>query len=168
MRSAPSVISILALLSLGALADAAEPLPSPKGPVVLSVSGNIEQKNNGEEAQFDRAMLEALGQMSYLTGSEVSDKPQLFEGVPLRAILDRVVAHGKAITASALNDYESTIPLEDLKYEPILAMKVDGQVLSVRDKGPLWIIYPRDAHRELFDVKYYSRSVWQLSKLRIE
>ncbi len=102
-------------------------------------------------------MLEASGRASFTTGSEVTSKPQLFEGVPLRAVLDRVGARGKTMKAFALNDYEITIPFDDLRFEPLLAMKADGQVLTVRDKGPLWIVYPRDAHEVLHDVKYYAR-----------
>ncbi len=104
-------------------------------------------------------MLEGLGTASFITGSEVSEAPQHFEGVPLRAILDRVGANGKVMKASALNDYEIAIPLEDLKFEPLLAMKVEGRVLTMRDKGPLWIAYPRDAHEVLHDVTYYARWV---------
>lgn len=148
---------------------AAEPLPPPQGPVVLTISGNITQTNApAGQAQFDKAMLEALGKASYTTSSEVSAKPMQFEGVPLRAVLDRVGAKGKAIQATALNAYQATIPMDDLQFEPILAMKVDGQVITARDKGPLWIVYPRDKFPALEDVRYDSRWVWQLSKLHIE
>jgi hypothetical protein len=136
--------------------------------VLLTVSGNIEQMNAPGRAEFDREMLEGLGTASFITGSEVSETPQHFEGVPLRAILDRVGANGKVMKASALNDYEIAIPLEDLKFEPLLAMKVEGRVLTMRDKGPLWIAYPRDAHEVLHDVTYYARWVWQLNSLHVE
>jgi hypothetical protein len=168
MRYLSLIVSLTTWMGLAALSHAAEPLPSPKGPVILTISGNIEQANGGGQAQFDKAMLESLGMASFTTGSEVSNRPQLFEGVPLRAVLDRVGARGSAMRASALNDYETTIPFNDLRFEPLLALKVDGQILTVRDKGPLWIVYPRDAHKELHDVKYYSRSVWQLNKLHVE
>ena len=94
--------------------------------------------------------------------------PQLFEGVPLRALLERVGAQGEAIRASALNSYVALIPMKDLEFEPILTTKVDGRVLTIRDKGPLWIAYPRDAHKILQDARYDSRWVWQLNKLHIE
>jgi hypothetical protein len=70
--------------------------------------------------------------------------------------------------ALALNDYEIAIPFEDLRYEPILSTHVDGQLLTMRDKGPLWITYPRDAHGILQDVRYDARWVWQLHRLSIE
>jgi len=148
--------------------SAAEPLPRPQGTVLLTVSGNIAQTNAPGQAQFDKAMLEALGHASFTTSSEVSLKPMTFEGVPLRAVLERVEAKGKVLMATALNDYRVTIPMEDLQYEPILAMKVDGRVITARDKGPLWIVYPRDQQPVLKDVRYDSRWVWQLNKLHVD
>lgn len=149
-------------------ASAAEPLPAPKGPVLLTISGQIERTNVGREAQFDREMLEALGQISLRTKSVLLDKVQLFEGIPLRAVLERTGAKGVSIRASALNDYKMDIPWSDLQYDPILAMRVDGQILKLRDKGPLWIVYPRDDHTALQTPIYDSRWVWQLNRLHIE
>jgi len=149
-------------------ASALEPLPPPNGPVLLTITGDIAQTNAPGKAQFDRAMLEALGQASYTTSSEVSVKPMIFEGVPLRAVLDRVGASGKSMRATALNDYQVSIPMDDLRFEPILAMRVDGRTITPRDKGPLWIVYPRDQQPVLKDVRYDSRWVWQLSRLHIE
>lgn len=163
------LLGMLAVLLVGGgLAASAEPLPRPQGPVLLTISGNIAQTNAPGQAQFDRAMLEALGKISYTTSSEVSLKPLTFEGVPLRAVLERVGAKGKAMMAKALNDYQISIPMEDLQFEPILAMKVDGQVITARDKGPLWIVYPRDQKPVLHDVRYDSRWVWQLNSLHID
>ena len=140
----------------------------PKGPVVLTVSGKIERTNSNGTALFDMEMLEALGRASFATRSEVSEVPQLFEGVPLRALLDRIGVQGNSLRASALNDYAAVIPLGDLRFEPILATKVDGRVLTIRDKGPLWIAYPRDSYKVLQDAKYDYRWVWQLNKLHVE
>jgi hypothetical protein len=168
MRIAVLMGLIVSLLCSGPRGFAAEPLPNPTGPVLLTITGHIARTNAPGAARFDRAMLETLGSASIRTSSEVSQTPQLFEGVPLRALLERVGAEGKSMTARALNDYEAVIPLEDLRYEPILATKVDGQVLTARDKGPLWIVYPRDQHRALNDMRYDSRWVWQLNRLHIE
>ncbi len=163
------LLGMLAILLAGpAMAQAAEPLPRPQGPVLLTISGKIEQTNVGDEAHFDREMLEALGKDSFTTGSVLTDKKQLYEGVPLRAVLERVGVKGKSMLAVALNSYKIEIPVSDLQYDPIIAMRVDGQVLKLRDKGPLWIVYPRDAHAVLQSQLYDSRWIWQLSKLHVE
>ena len=168
MRGLLEALSLLIVTGLAMPTWAAEPLARPKGPVILTISGAVEQTNSAAGAQFDKEMLESLGNASIKTRSQASDIPQLFEGVPLRAVLERVGAKGKAIRASALNDYVDIIPFEDLQFEPLLALRVDGRVLTMRDKGPLWIVYPRDGHRVLQDVRYDSRWVWQLNKLHIE
>jgi hypothetical protein len=166
MRFTELLAAFLFLSGFGAFA--AEPLPVPKGLVLLKISGNIEQTNAPGEAQFDRDMLEALGPASIEVTSPWSDRKQVFEGVSMQAVLNRVGARGKTIKASALNDYTISIPFSDLKYNPILAMRVDGTVLTMRDKGPLWVVYPRDTYKELQDAKIASRWVWLLNRLAIE
>ena len=43
----------------------------------------------------------------------------------------------------AANDYYVDIPTEDFTtYDAILAMEADGERLSRREKGPLWLMYP--------------------------
>jgi hypothetical protein len=168
MRPLIGLIFFAIVMGIGGLSHAAEPLPLPKGPVVLTVSGKIEQTNGNGVALFDVEMLEALGKASLTTRWEMSEVPQLFEGTPLRALLERIGAQGTSLRASALNDYAAVIPMEDLKFEPILATKVDGRILTIRDKGPLWIAYPRDKYRVLQDARYDSRWVWQLNKLHVD
>lgn len=168
MRFVALMLSLVSLLGWGSISHAVEPLPAPKGSVLLTITGNIERTNAPGQARFDREMLQSLGEASFVTKSEVSEEPQLFEGVPLRAVLERVGAKGRSLKASALNDYQAVIPFGDLRYEPILAMRVDGQTLTRRDKGPLWIAYPRDAHHILQDVRYDARWVWQLNRLHVE
>lgn len=168
MRPLIGSIFFAAAAGVSGLCYAAEPLPLPKGPVVLTVSGNIEQTNSGGAALFDMEMLQALGKASFSTKWELSEVPQLFEGFPLRALLERVGAQGKSLRASALNDYVAVVPIEDLKFEPMIATRVDGRTLTIRDKGPLWIAYPRDFHKVLQDSRYDARWVWQLNKLHVD
>ncbi len=69
----------------------------------------------------------------------------------------------------ALNDYAAEIPLADLeKHDVILARKINGKVLNIRDKGPLFIMYPFDKKPELRTKDIYSRCVWQVNRIRVE
>jgi hypothetical protein len=69
----------------------------------------------------------------------------------------------------ALNDYTTEIPVDDFtKYNVILALKRDGEYMPVRDKGPLFIVYPYDSDPELRSQKYYSRSAWQVARLIVK
>ncbi|WP_252928140.1 hypothetical protein [Paracoccus sp. 08] len=47
-----------------------------------------------------------------------------------------------------------------------MAYLMDDREISVRDKGPLWIVYPYDADRQYQTEVIYSRSIWQLNCLR--
>ncbi|MFC7692861.1 hypothetical protein ACFQY5_28160 [Paeniroseomonas aquatica] len=47
----------------------------------------------------------------------------------------------------------------------MLALKRDGNYLTIRDKGPLFIVYPYDTNAELRSPRYYGRSAWQVARL---
>ncbi|MBA8837579.1 MULTISPECIES: molybdopterin-dependent oxidoreductase [unclassified Ochrobactrum] len=144
-------------------------LPKPQDKPILTISGNIQNKNNGDTAQFDRAGLEALGLKTVETANPWYDGKVSFEGVSLDQLMKLVGAEGKTVTAVALNDYVTTIPLDDFKkFNVILALKRDGKYMAVRDKGPLFIIYPYDSDPQLQNQTYYTRSAWQVAKLIVE
>ena len=147
----------------------AQGLPSPTGEVILTIQGNIERKNAPEGAQFDRQMLEALGIERLRTSSPWTDGVPEFEGVPARKVMEAVGARGTTVIASALNDYQAEIPVSDFADYPVLfALKMDGRDLTVRDRGPIWIVYPRDDFSELRNERVNARWVWQLNGLTVE
>lgn len=149
-------------------AVAAHDLPQPKGPVILTVTGDIGCTNSGKEAHFDRSMLEALGTVSIRTATLWTDGVQEFAGVTLRRLLDAVCASGTMIDAWAVNDYWAEIPVTDAVDDgPILAFAQNGLPLTLRDKGPIWIVYPYDTNPAYHSEVIYARSVWQLLRLDI-
>lgn len=153
---------------LWAFALAAEPLPVPSGPVLLTLSGAIAETNAPGEARFDRAMLEALGVDRVRTKTAWTDGVRTFEGPSLAAVLKRVGATGTRLQATALNDYKVRLDRSVLRFNPILAMRMDDAVLTVRAKGPLWIVFPRDQYPELDDPAWDDLWVWQLARLHVE
>lgn len=58
----------------------AQALPKPTGRVILTVSGKIGVHNDGETAKFDREMLEALGQASFVTSTPWYNYPHEVRG----------------------------------------------------------------------------------------
>jgi hypothetical protein len=40
--------------------------------------------------------------------------------------------------------------------------------MSLREKGPLWVIYPYDSDPAYRTEETYSRSIWQLNRLAAE
>lgn len=170
VRRACSVLLVMALTAaLAGAAWALDPLPAPTGPIILTVSGNIEVTNSEQGAQFDREMLAALGLSEVSTTTSWTDGVQVFEGVLARLVLDRVGAEGTTMIATALNDFTSPVPIDEVqRYEVLLAMSMNGEQMQVSDKGPLWIVYPRNDYPELMDSKFNDRWVWQLRSLRVE
>ncbi|WP_170926432.1 molybdopterin-dependent oxidoreductase [Devosia lucknowensis] len=149
--------------------QAADPLPAPTGPVILTVSGNVEVTNTPEGAAFDRQMLTDLGIAEIRTSTPWTDGVVTFGGVLGRTVLERVGADGTLILASALNDYTVEVPMSDfMDYDVMLAMELNGEEMQVSDKGPLWIVYPRDDVPALQDRKLHERWVWQLKALKIQ
>ena len=141
----------------------------PAGKVLLTLSGNIENTNEAGKAVFDIASLEKLGMVSFQTTSPWYDGRTTFTGIPLQKLMDYVGAKGSVVKVTALNDYTTEIPLSDFKkYKVILALKINGEYMRIRDKGPLFVVYPYDSIPELNNQIYYSRSAWQVSRMNIE
>jgi hypothetical protein len=161
-----TIIGFLVGITIGASALALEPT---KGKVVLTISGKISEKNAPTSANFDMAMLEKLPQKTFTTLTPWDKAPIRFTGPLLRDVLAAAKAQGAVINASALNDYQTSIPFEDSqKFDVILAHKMNGEPIPVRTKGPLFIVYPFDDKAELRAAVYYERSAWQLKSLTIE
>jgi hypothetical protein len=139
------------------------------GPVVLKISGKIDIKNTASGAVFDDALLDALPQKSFVTETPWTKGLVKFTGPLLSDVLKAVNASGTNIKAVALNDYKVNIPMEDVrKYGVILARQMDGKALAVRDKGPLFVMYPFEQFAELKTSIYFSRCIWQLQSIFVE
>ncbi|MEV8468189.1 oxidoreductase [Fluviibacterium sp. DFM31] len=157
------------LLALGVATGSAAngTLPMPTDTVILTLSGSIQHTNVGDLAHFDRDMLAGLPRVEFTTETIWTEEATTFSGVPLLAVLKHVGAQGSHIVAIAINDYSMEIPMEDLGDYPIIADQVNGAPMSVRDKGPLWIVYPYDQDDSFQTEVIYSRSVWQLGHIRV-
>ncbi len=145
----------------------ANSLPVPTGSTILSITGNIVAGNDEDgSVRFDRPMLEALGTVETLTTCPWYDGQIRFEGVPLARLLDRVGARGARIIATGHGQMTAELPIADLnRYRVIVATKLNGSVVEASTIGPLFIIYPYDAHPELKQPQYYERSLWQVSRI---
>lgn len=159
----------LAAATLAPTTRAAEPLAKPTGKVVLSVTGKAERTNAADRADFDMAMLEALPQHSFVTATPWFKTPRKFSGPLLRDVLAAAGAKGNTFVAVALNDYKVEIPAEDAqRFKVLMATRLDDQPMPVREKGPLFIIYPYSDSADLRSERYYSRSAWQLRTLIVK
>lgn len=164
-----SLISKVVALGLSLMLSPAHALDLPKGPVVLTLTGKIGEANADGRAEFDLAMLDALPQRRSNVQTPWFEGRSAFEGPLGRALLAAVGAKGTKLRVTAINDYAAEIPIEDFeKHAVILASRRDGRLMTVRDKGPLFVIYPFDEDPALYTERYFSRSVWQVKAIEVQ
>lgn len=160
--------SVSAAHATHADAPAPQNLPRPTGTVILSVSGRIANTNAPGRADFDRAMLEALGVSSLEATSPWTDGRRKFDGVLARDLMLAVGAQGKRITATGQDDYAVEIPVSDfMRYPVLLALRMDGNYLHLRNQGPVLIVYPRDDYTELATPALTRKSVGMLREIEV-
>jgi hypothetical protein len=146
----------------------AEPLPVPQDNVILSVTGAIAETTADGVAAFDLGGFESLGTETIKTTTIWTDGVVTFRGVPLNTFLDRLGAKGSILRVWALNDYTVDVPFGDaVDNGPILAIEADGKPLSVRDKGPIWLLYPFDSDAQYQTEVIYARSIWQIERMEV-
>lgn len=162
-----SLICFLAA-SVALIATGAAALEKPTGDVVLTITGAVTQANSGKDAAFDIGMLEALPGRSATMETPWTQGRLEFSGPLLREVLKAAGAKGSRLSVKALNDYAAEVPIEDAdKLDTILASRIDGKAMSVRDKGPLMLVYPFDKDSALYNEKYFGRSVWQIKEIEV-
>jgi hypothetical protein len=158
----------LMIVACPAIANASD-IAQPMGEVVLTVSGAIANTNGDGQAAFDFDMLKALPVTTFKTKTTWTEGEKSFTGVSLQALLAAVGSSGTVVKAIALNDYGVEIPVSDAVADgPIVAYLMDNEPMSVRDKGPLWVVYPFDAKPEYRTEATYSKSIWQLSRIELK
>ena len=143
-------------------------LPVPAGEVVLTISGAISITNNEDTAVFDLAMLQAMPVTTFVTTTVWTDGPQEFSGLELADLAAALGIEEGTLRATAINDYAVDIPVSDaVEGGPILAYSQNGAIMSVRNKGPLWIVYPYDSNAAYKSEVIYSQSIWQLDRIEV-
>ncbi len=154
-------------------------LEPPKGKTILTVlavedpeqqaQGTIERTTDGSSALFDLAQLEALGLVEIRTDSPWTDGITRFEGVRIKALVDYLGATGTRVHFLAHDDYEVEIPVTDLDaFGPILATRQDGEIMAVRDRGPIWVIYPWSDIPEIQNDENYGKAIWQVKQMTLK
>ncbi len=152
--------------------DGASGLPAPEGPVILTVSGGIGigngNANDAGVATFDRVMLENLDWREIETHTSFTTGPQRFAGPTLASLLDAVAAEGETMIATAINGYFVEIPVAHAaEHDVLLALDMNGRPMRVRDKGPIWVVYPL-SEQEILEKPFDTEMIWQLSRIEVQ
>ena len=117
-------------------------------PAVAQSSISLEVTISSAESQvvsYSLADLDAMEQVSFRTSTIWTDDEVTFSGVPLQALLEQTDTNVTAVEMTALNDYKVVMPLSEIDGTvPIVATRMDDELMSVRDKGPYWVVFPYD------------------------
>jgi hypothetical protein len=136
---------------------------------VAVAGGPVLELIGADDAALDLSLeqLEALPQTTVATENEFSDGVVSYRGPLVRDVLALVGLDDlDEVRFTAANDYFVDIPTTDFSdYNAILAMDADGEKLSRREKGPLWLMYPISEHSELRDPVYMRRLIWQVVRI---
>jgi hypothetical protein len=143
-------------------------LHPPAGTVVLTISGPAPLAHQDRKFDFDMAMLERMPQHSILT-----ETPWYGAGAPIqrpaaaRRAEDRR-APGSLPAPRGPERLPVEMPFDDAqRYDVVLARQLDGKAMSVREKGPLFVMYPFDSQPQLRNAVYFGRCVWQLRSIEL-
>lgn len=135
---------------------------------LLTISGGPDAAGNTIDQSYDLADLQALPKTTFATKTIWTTGIQRFEGVELKALLDAINVTSGTLVARAINDYRVEIPVAEITLGgALIAYQMNGARMPVREKGPLWIVYPYDSDRKYQSEVVFSRSVWQLSHIEI-
>ncbi|WP_052877895.1 hypothetical protein [Chromobacterium subtsugae] len=139
-------------------------------PVILTVSGQIGKWTNNKSRtyEFRESDLQALSQHAITTRTSWTPEA-VFSGPLMRDILRRVEARGGQVKFVALNDYAYTVSRDELeKYNVILARSFNHKPMAIKERGPLWLMYPlpdmpAEERGPLLDAKL----IWQVYRITV-
>lgn len=127
----------------------------------LTVTGKMGEKH------YSLASLEALGMYQLSTHTFWPEDDGNYQGVLLTDLLKDVGLKGlTGIQISAIDGFSQVIPKEDWQNWPLLlATRRDNAPISLRKKGPIRLMYPRDMDKKLEDGIYRLRWIWMINKI---
>ncbi len=123
----------------------------------------------GQKHQISRDQLLQLPQKEITTSLPWVDGKLVYSGVTLQTVLETMdLPIASQVTFVALNDYKIAVPKEDFyDYQPIIAIKQDGEFMSVRDKGPYWLIYPLSTRPDIDNTDFHAKMIWQIRDIHL-
>lgn len=142
-----------------------------KEPVVLTVYGDITLNNHHYNRQdFTLSELQALTQAEITTAHPWSTEPHHYRGVDMNSLLNFLFSHRRVLSLQleALNNFSIDVSWEQISsHSPILAWQENKQVMSLRNKGPLWLVLPFDQVSKVQQADFLHFMVWQLRVIRV-
>lgn len=136
------------------------------GQPLLRISTNQLQQCKGDISLSEKALL-SLPQQSFKTKHSWSENAEIFSGPLLKDVLNLACQNTSQLMLRAINDYTVKMDFNEIRqYKPIVALSVNHQRLSIRNKGPLWIMMPIDEFQDP-PSNLNEKMIWQLSDISI-
>lgn len=141
------------------------PLTATAEEIILTISGKTDRTADAP-IQLTLSEFDSIDQSTVETKTPWHKEKTRFSGVAGTALLKYLGSQATDVDAVALNDYKVSIPVSDLSSTGLIfATRKNGEPMSVREKGPIFIIYPFDSNPALDNEVIYGRSIWQLKAL---
>ncbi len=143
-------------------------LPPPAGTVLLTLTGKIGVTNVADRLEFDMETLEQIGLVEYTVDDPHLVKTVTYRGVLLEQLLAvaQVPPDATMLWATAVDDYQTLIPLSVLQWPVMVATMRDGERMSLATKGPLQIAFPYNTF-EIDPIVHDPMWVWHLAALEV-
>jgi len=166
-------ISRRALILTAFAATLAAPLSAEtplRGPILLTISGNVTNPSRGavgdsdkfflyndveftEAAQFDYAALQGIGMTTIKADFPMGGDVHEYQGPLLADVLAAAGATGSTVTVKALDGYQVDLDLaEAVANGAVIALKRNGEPFSLGDYGPTHLVFPRAERADLADM----------------
>lgn len=139
--------------------------------VFLTISGKIGKTTDVADNAYEMSEREFLGlPQSTVTTSTAWTPKSDFVGPLLSKVLSEVDAKGIKLRLVALDNFSVEVDADYLeKYGTILAVSKNGIRLTIRDFGPVFVMFPRDSFKKQLDTPAAtSYLVWQLCGIEVE
>lgn len=154
----------MALALMGAMLIAVLPLNAhAEGRVILTVSGIHAETGDAVEVDLSLQNIAALESEVLRTTTLWTVGEIDFKGVRLEKLFALLnIVQPAHVRCTALNEYQIDLPMGDArKAKVLMAYAQNGAFMRIRDKGPLWIVYPRNSG--ILDAA--QKMIWQLRRV---
>lgn len=137
---------------------------SAKHDVVLTVVGG-----GGKPLKLDFRTIEQLRQVRFQVKDPSAKKEITYSGVLVRDLLDHLGSKDlpAKLRLSAWDDYAVEIAVADLRRWPVmLATRMNGKRMSLRDGGPTRIVFPYHAY-DIDPTRYNDQWIWSIKQIEV-
>jgi len=161
-----TLLAFATLLALGATGPAFA-----EGPVLVTVSGAVENPNRGpidpdmdklfvftdvsfdKAMEFDLATLQGLPQVTVSADFPKDGPTVAFSGPKLADVLGAAGAEGEMVTVQAMDGYAVEVPMSEMVDKgAVVALSRDGKPLGIGGFGPTQIVFPRAERADLAEM----------------